>query len=139
MQETEQENKKRILYVEDHKAFGEIITRLLSEHGVLVATTMPEALSKVKGEKFSLYLVDQNLPGGVSGVDFCRQLRMFDPQTPVLFLTVSPELSEEQVEEIGAQGLIIKGVPKFVERLHEHVSRLAGEQTPLETLAKIEC
>jgi DNA-binding response OmpR family regulator len=125
-------NKKRILYVEDHKLFGETISRLLSDYEVTIMPTLAKGLACARQEKFDLYLLDFNLPDG-DGIELCRQIKTFDTETPVLFLTVSLYLTEAEVKEAGAQGLLLKGKAGFIEHLLQQVSLLL--ENPVEHIS----
>ncbi len=48
------------------------------------ANTIDEALRLAQVEQFDLYLLDTQFPEG-SGLDLCKQLREFNPQTPIVF------------------------------------------------------
>jgi CheY-like chemotaxis protein len=48
--------------------------------------TAAQALSMIQTERFDLYLLDGWLPG-LDGFELCRQLRAFDPHTPILFFS----------------------------------------------------
>lgn len=57
-----------------------------------------------------LILLDQNLAQR-TGVELCRELRHYDHQTPVLFLSAEQDLDREQVAlQAGAQGFLRKPI-----------------------------
>jgi CheY-like chemotaxis protein len=84
---------------------------------------MAEALRLASTNKFSLYLMDYHLPDG-TGVELCHQIKTFDAETPILFITASSSMIEQQALDIGARGLIKKTDDKFAEKLPTKVSEL---------------
>jgi CheY-like chemotaxis protein len=92
---------------------------------------MAEALRLASEEKFSLYLMDYHLPDG-TGVELCQQIKSFDTETPIIFITASSSMNEQQALHIGAQGLIKKTDDKFSEKLPTKVFYLLN--TKAETL-----
>jgi CheY-like chemotaxis protein len=61
------------------------LLRLEQIHSKAVATAA-EALAAIKSEHFDLYLTDVRLPD-LDGIELCRQLRDFDPVTPILIFS----------------------------------------------------
>jgi DNA-binding response OmpR family regulator len=80
--------KCRILYVDDHEDTSFMLTYLLgqSDYEVVTASSMAEALNRIRNEKFDLYILDKRLPDG-SGLDLCRRLNQATPDVPVIFYT----------------------------------------------------
>lgn len=80
--------KCRILYVDDHEDTSFMLTYLLgqSDYEVVTASSMAEALNRIRNEKFDLYILDKRLPDG-SGLDLCRRLNNATPDVPVIFYT----------------------------------------------------
>ena len=101
--------QKRILCVEDHGDTCELIAILLRDYKVISAHSKAEALRLASGEHFDLFLLDYNLPDG-TGIEICLYIRTFNKKTPILFSTAFDLLTELQVEAVGAQGIIRKGV-----------------------------
>ena len=102
--------KHHILYVEDHADTRDLIQLILQQHGYAVTTvdTIADALAMTTKEIFDLYLLDSRLPDG-SGVDLCRQLRVADSQTPIVFYSAAAyELDRETAIRSGAQGYLVK-------------------------------
>jgi DNA-binding response OmpR family regulator len=77
---------RRILYVEDHKDSREMLVLMLDNAGYAMstATLMAEGLSLAIREPFDLFILDSGFADG-SGLDLCRQIRAFDPLTPIIF------------------------------------------------------
>ena len=100
--------RKRILCVEDHPDTAELIAVLLRDFKVISAQTKADALRKASTGDFDLYLLDNQLPDGL-GIEICLFIRTFDTKTPIIFYTATDLLTEQQVRNLGAQGLLKKG------------------------------
>jgi DNA-binding response OmpR family regulator len=76
----------RVLSVDDDPDACEMLSFLLKSHGIDVtcAQSAAEAWPRIKAECFDLYLLDGWLPR-LDGFELCRQIREFDPNTPILF------------------------------------------------------
>lgn len=99
--------KKRILCVEDHPDTCELISTILKEYDCTSAYSMADGLLHATKEKFNLYLLDYHLPDG-NGIELCLLIKNFDAETPILFLTGTSSMNEQQALKIGAKGLIKK-------------------------------
>ena len=70
--------------------------------------TAAQALSLIKTERFDLYLLDAWLPD-IDGFELCRQMRAFDPQTPILFFSgAAYEADKKRGIEAGADDYVTK-------------------------------
>jgi DNA-binding response OmpR family regulator len=70
--------------------------------------TGAQALSSIQTERFDLYLLDSQLPD-FDGFDLCRQMRAFDPDTPILFFSgAGYEADKKRGIEAGANAYVIK-------------------------------
>ncbi|BBH52956.1 response regulator [Fluviispira sanaruensis] len=78
----------RILVVDDEDGLASAIEDLLSESfdWVETANNGQDALDKHKTEPFNVILSDLRMPV-LDGLDFLRQLRSFDLETPFIILT----------------------------------------------------
>jgi two-component system OmpR family response regulator len=102
--------KCRILYVDDHEDTSFMLTHLLgqSDYQVVTASSMSEALSRIRHEKFDLYILDKRLPDG-SGLDLCRKLNEATPDVPVIFYTGDAyALHREEGLCAGAEAYVAK-------------------------------
>ena len=102
--------KHRILYVEDHEDTRELMQLLLQGLGYAVTTadSIAKALAMTAQEIFDLYLLDSWLPDG-SGIDLCKQLRLADGHTPIVFYSAAAyEVDRETAIRSGAQGYLVK-------------------------------
>lgn len=79
-------NRISILYADSNEDACLMLKTLLGFSGidVLCVTTSKAALQAVQDNNFDLYLLDSRFPDK-SGLELCRQLREFDPQTPIVF------------------------------------------------------
>jgi CheY-like chemotaxis protein len=116
-------SKKRILCVEDHEDTCALISTILKNFEVVHSYSMADALRLATLEKFHLYLFDYHLPDG-TGLELALLMKNFDTKTPILFITGTSSMSEKQAIKIGAQGLVKKGTPSFVEDLEIRVAEI---------------
>lgn len=116
-------SKKRILYVEDYPELRQLIPLVLTDYEVVPALGMMDGLDLAHDEKFDLYLIDYYLPDG-TGFDLTLSIRNFDPQTPILFLSGESSLTEQQIINLGANGLVEKGSDFFVHELSSKISQM---------------
>ena len=113
-----------ILSVEDDEHVRALIGELLEQAGyeVTLVSTSADGLQRAKSERFSLIILDYILPDG-TGRELCQQIRQFDPHTPILFFaTAAPELNQQYVRSIHAQGVLLK--PLGIRDLVTTVDRL---------------
>lgn len=115
---------KQILYIEDHEDTRELVILLLADSNYRVTTTSSskEALKLAHQQHFDLYLLDSWLPEG-SGIELCKQLREFDQETPVMFLSAAAyETDKQAAMDSGAQRYLVK--PDDLQRLPLEVDAL---------------
>ena len=86
-----------ILIVEDDPLLAETLEDLLQEEGYSVthAINGEAALDILYKEKFSLYLLDINLPL-IDGITLLKELRQAQDETPAIFLTSHQEKAKLQ-------------------------------------------
>jgi DNA-binding response OmpR family regulator len=97
--------RKRILYVEDYEDSREMLAVMLGRDGyeVAMATNITNGLNLAKLERFDLFILDSRFSDG-DGVDLCRQIRAFDPDTPIIFYSSAAYASDiEAGMAAGAQ------------------------------------
>ncbi len=87
------ELKNNLLIVDDDPFVLESVSALLKEFGYSVHTShnAADALDLIKKSRFDVVLTDIRMPM-VTGIDLLRQIRLFDPQLPVILLTGFAEL-----------------------------------------------
>jgi DNA-binding response OmpR family regulator len=91
-----------VLCVEDDFDTQEMLRILLCErgYGFEVAGTSADALRLIQQKDIALVLLDNMLPDG-NGVELCRQVRKFDKQLPIVFVSGSANEDERQ-EALGS-------------------------------------
>jgi CheY-like chemotaxis protein len=118
------EQRPKILCVEDEPESYQMLQVLLPDFEIVQAGTKLEAIQQVMREDFSLIFMDYFLPDG-TGEEACRHIRHFDQRTPILFITGSASFTATKAAAIGAQGVLKKAQPTFIEELRERTSELA--------------
>jgi len=99
--------KKRVLCVDDSPDTCELVAVTLKAWDVAAEHSMAEGLRRATGEAFDLILLDYHLPDG-TGLDLCRQIRLFDVTTPIVMVTVTHSIAHDEVLRAGGQGVIRK-------------------------------
>src|SRR5215831_8540546 len=99
--------KKRVLCVDDNTDTCALVTETLKGWKVAAEYSKSEGLRRATAEKFDLILLDYHLPDG-TGLELCRQIRLFDVGTPILMFTVTHSMDHDTVLAAGGQGVIRK-------------------------------
>lgn len=78
----------RILCVDDDEDTGFLLEQLLeiADLEAVVVQDTKAALRLIAEERFSLYIIDGQLPG-VSGLGLCEEIRKLDTQTPIIIFS----------------------------------------------------
>ena len=103
-----------LLIADDHQLFREGLARVLNDVPemtvVATASNGEEALARAIEAKPNVILMDLNMPG-VDGVEAARRLRVTQPQSRILMLTVS-EQEQHLFAAIraGARGYLLKSM-----------------------------
>lgn len=121
------ETSRRVLFVEDTSDTRDLVEFSLKQDGfeVVTAQTALEGLTEARANAFALILLDIGLPDK-DGLQLCREIRLFDQQTPILFYTAFAELLDlDEAKKAGAQGCLRK--PEDTVRLGEVARRLIDE------------
>jgi len=116
----------RVLCVDDDEDACEMLSLLLKSQRIDVtcAQSAVDAWPLIKAECFDLYLLDAWLPR-VDGFEFCRQIREFDSNTPILFYSGAAYNADKQKGiAAGANGYVTK---PDVESLIEAISNLIAK------------
>ncbi len=128
----------RILLVDDDPTILNLLKRFLVKNGyeVAVATTGHEALQSIRGQDFSVALLDLRLPD-FSGLDLLSHLKGQSPETEVILFTGHGGLdSALQALRLGAYDYLVKAELRFpdlqavIDRALEH-RRLAKSNREL--------
>lgn len=116
----------RVLCVDDDRDACEMLSEMLKLSGIkcLCASSAEEARRLMNIQRFDLYVLDAWLPG-LDGFEFCRQIRMVDSTTPILFYSSAAYDSDKQKGiAAGANAYLVK---PDVESLLETMSSLIEE------------
>ena len=97
----------------------------LAHYQVATAGTFTQGLELAKSRQFNLYLLDLKLPDG-SGLQLCRQIRSFDPVTPIILCSGNAALDNQQ-ESMAAGGQAWLTKPVEPEVLTETIQRLLNK------------
>lgn len=86
-----------ILYADDNEDACFMLSTLLgmSDIDVMPARSIKEAFQSAQSKHFDLYLLDNRFSDG-SGLELCRQLHEFNPQTPIVFYSGDAYESDRQ-------------------------------------------
>jgi DNA-binding response OmpR family regulator len=116
----------RILYVEEHAESCELLALWLSGSGyeVVPANTLSEGLGMAISGTFGAYILSGRFIDG-TGLDLCRQIRLFDSNTPIIFYSALARDSDlVAAVSIGAQAYLIK--PNDFEQIEPTIRRLVN-------------
>jgi DNA-binding NarL/FixJ family response regulator len=107
-----QQNKKRVLLVDDHPVLRKGLVRLIDSKEEFVvcgeASTAVEAMSLIRELEPDLVIADIGLPG-TSGIELTKTIRAEFEQLPVLILSMHEEaLYATRALRAGAMGYIVK-------------------------------
>ncbi len=102
--------KKRILVVEDQDGERNPLRLALGEYDVAAVGDYDAGLRMAKRQYFDLYVLDNHIPGG-TGIELCRRIREFDPNTPILFCSGRAHSSDcSEALGAGAQAYFAKPI-----------------------------
>lgn len=122
-----QQERCRVLIIDDHEDSSEMLTILLREEDfdVAFASTIQEALQVVTTQKFDLYVLDKNLPDG-SGLELCAKLNEVTPGVPCIFYSGDAyDIHRVEAMAAGADAYVAK---PDIEGLIEKVSQLLAKE-----------
>jgi len=82
---------RRILIVEDDSGSAALQKRAVERagHSVVLAASAEQALEAIHGHAFDVVLLDNHLPGAMSGLDFLTRLKTLAPELPVIMVSGS--------------------------------------------------
>ncbi|HLO00661.1 MAG TPA: response regulator [Pyrinomonadaceae bacterium] len=124
--------RARVLCVDDDEDSREMLSVLLRSSRIETKAvgTAAQALSLMQAERFDLYLLDAFLPD-VDGFELCRQMRAFDPNTPILFFTgAAYESDKNRGIAAGANAYVIKPqIDDLLGNVTQFVSHAANGNT----------
>lgn len=103
---------KRIMTIDDSPSLRQMVVLTLESEGyeVVEACDGREALAKLAGREFHLFLTDLNMPG-MDGIELTRKLRSMPEYrfVPIVLLTTESQQEKKmQGKAAGATGWIVK-------------------------------
>jgi len=102
--------KKRILVVEDLDDKRNLLRLALGEYDVTAVGDYDTGLRMARRQYFDLYVLDNQIHGG-TGIELCRRIREFDPNTPILFCSRRVDSSDcSEALGAGAQAYFAKPI-----------------------------
>lgn len=129
--------ERRILCIEAHADTRTMLTTILGflDYQIVSAQTVTEGVNLARNQHFDLYLLGDRYTDGTS-IELCRQLRRFDPLTPIVIFSTSTQAAERhQAMSEGAQEYISK--PGDIGTLMETISRLVESQENSASMARV--
>jgi DNA-binding response OmpR family regulator len=129
--------KPRILCIESHADTRLMLRTLLGlfDYQIVSAQTVADGVSLARDERFDLYLLGDRYLDGTS-IDLCRQLRAFDPSTPIVIYSTATQAAERsQAMMAGAQDYV--GKPGDIIELVERIGRLVEPQESRVSMAGV--
>ncbi len=100
----------RILYAEDNEEAGFMLSTLLgfADIDVSLARSVKKAFEDAQTDCFDAYLLESRFSDG-SGLELCRQLYEFNPQTPIVFYSADAYQTDKQKGlAAGAKAYLVK-------------------------------
>lgn len=125
--QTSPSSSATVLVVDDNRDMVEILTRLLSRHGLhpLYAYSGQECLEIVHKHVVDVIVLDVMMPG-MNGLEVCEALKEMDTPPPIILLTAKDDMATR------AAGMSL-GVSEFVVKPVNNRDLLARIQTQLST------
>jgi len=99
---------RRILVVKDQNDERNLLGIMLWKYRVVTASDYAEGLRMARSQYFDLYVLGNRALGG-TGLDLCRRIREFDPNTPIIFYSRQPGDYSEALTA-GAQAYFAKPI-----------------------------
>ena len=119
--------QKRFLIVEDDIESCKILTIVLADYHLTVAHTLASAKPHFQARHFDVFMLDNWLPDG-SGIDFCREIRLTHPDTPIIFTSAAARPDNiAEASAAGATRYLVKPYDPF--ELQELVKDLLTSST----------
>jgi DNA-binding response OmpR family regulator len=114
----------RILYVEEHAESCELLALWLSPLGyeVVSANSVADGLRLAREGNFIVYILSSRFSDGM-GLDLCRQIRIFDSNTPIIFYSALTRDSDQAAAaNAGAQAYL--RLPDDFDQIEPTIRRL---------------
>ena len=114
--------RHHVLCVEDDPDTCEVLSEAFPDLAFTFAHSLEGGLKLARCERFDLFLLDNWLPDG-SGVDLCREIRMFDVGTPIVFLSAAA-YSHDHEEAMAAGATAYFDKPIDLDQLNSALTSL---------------
>ena len=123
----DEQQKKKILLIEDDEFLSEILSRRLQESGfeIRLVKTATDGLALLKQEKIDLILLDLILPG-MNGFEFLKEIQNSAPKITNSPMIVLSNLGQEEeinrAKQLGASDHLVKAhytTKEIVEKIKE--------------------
>lgn len=103
----------KVLVADDHAIVRKGLIQLLVEEFPIAiieeANSAADVLNKISESKYDLLICDINMPPGISGIEALLQIKINDPDLPVLIMSMySEDLYAIQAFKSGAAGYLNK-------------------------------
>ncbi|MDQ2975071.1 MAG: response regulator [Acidobacteriota bacterium] len=122
--------RPRVLCVDDDEEACEMLKVLVNSVGIdaTCVRSAAEAWPQIKAKSFDLYLLDGWLPR-TDGYEFCRQIREFDSNTPILFYSgAAYEADKRKGIAAGANAYVTKpDVEDLLETMLDLVAKFRAD------------
>ena len=129
--------RNRILVVDDQAVWLKTIELILGSRYELEVTTEPsEAVALAESLDFALAILDQRLPGEITGIDLLEQLQKIQPELPGIILTGHASLEDAMKSMKVASGYISKSRHDLAEALQSRVETVLQNSIPGEDVKK---
>ena len=128
-----------IFWIENDADVREIVTLLLSNHGITVHPFDDgrKALEEFRSDAVDLVLTDYHMPA-MSGGELLSRIRERDPHTPVIILTANPDL-EGLAASLDHEPFAVLPKPFQVLKLLQTVERGIRHKRQLRALSQTTC
>ncbi len=113
----------RILIVEDDAGLAEILSLMLSNYNLIIATNGEKAVQLYKVYKPDLVLMDIMLPG-MNGIEATKKILEIDPEAKVVGITAFGRRWGKDLLEAGAIDIVDKPFRKkeLIEVVERHLN-----------------
>ncbi len=86
----------KILLVEDERKIAHALRQGFEQERMVVETILDgqSGLSAALHDEYDIIILDRMLPGGIDGLEICRELRTKNIQTPIILLTAKGQIRD---------------------------------------------
>jgi DNA-binding response OmpR family regulator len=128
------DNPPLVLCVEDDPDTQEMLKVVLEDGGYrfIGVNSCADALRLIREGDVAVVLLDNWLPD-CTGIDFCRQVRQFNQQLPIIFFSgVAYDYDRDAALEAGANDFLTKpcSLAELFSTLNKYAPSPKGKQSP---------